>query len=509
VSLSSANVPRLDSDEASRSALLSAIVDSSDDAIVSKDLNGVIMSWNKGAERVFGYSSDEAVGQSITIVIPPDRLHEEPNILDRIRRGERIEHYETVRRRKDGTLIDIALTVSPVRNADGKVIGASKIARDITATKRIERALREREEVLAHQARLLDVTHEPIFTWRLNGGIEFWNRGAELLYGWTAEEARGRVSHDLLQTIHPIPFAEILNELNQNGQWTGELTHTTRDGRMVNVDSRHMLVRMPDGEPLVLESNRDITERRKTDEALRTLAANLEEMVRERTAQLEAANRELQSFSYSISHDLRAPLRSIEGFSNMLLRDYPEKFDARAKDLFGRIQANTVRMGKLIESMLSLTRVSRAELHREQIDLGAIAASAIEELRVREGGRSVSTRIDRPVFANGDPALLRSAMENLLGNAWKFTRRAAEARIEFGREHRDGRVVFYVRDNGVGFDTAYKDQLFVPFHRLHRAQDFEGTGIGLATVARIIHRHGGDIWAESEPGQGTVFYFTL
>ena len=246
-----------------RSQWLAAIIQSSDDAIIGKDLNGIITSWNKGAERIFGYSAEDAIGKSITILIPPERHHEEHTILRHIRRGDHVAHYETVRRRKDGSLIDISLTISPVRDTEGKVVGASKIARDITKRK-------QDLELLRRQADLLDQSHDAIFTWKIGSGIVYWNKGAERLYKYTAEEAIGRSSHELLRTLSVVPMREVEWQIAHEGSWYGELTHTTRDGRPVVVESRHVRVEYS-GETYVLETNRDITERKAHEEYVQLL----------------------------------------------------------------------------------------------------------------------------------------------------------------------------------------------------------------------------------------------
>jgi light-regulated signal transduction histidine kinase (bacteriophytochrome) len=225
--------------------------------------------------------------------------------------------------------------------------------------------------------------------------------------------------------------------------------------------------------------------------------------------ELLAANKELEAFSYSVSHDLRAPLRGIDGFSLALLEDYADKLDADAKDYLHRVRAGTQRMGILIDDLLNLSRVTRTEMRREKTDLGAIARSVAMELQKTRPERRAEFRVEEGLEAFVDSHLMRITLENLLGNAWKFTSKRESACIEFGKTHRDGHLTYYVRDNGAGFDPAYADRLFGAFQRLHDKNDFPGTGVGLATVQRIIHRHGGRIWAESAVGNGATFNFTL
>jgi PAS domain S-box-containing protein len=253
-----------------------------------------------------------------------------------------------------------------------------------------------------------------------------------------------------------------------------------------------------DGGVLVSSSIRDVTPRRRVEAELRR-AKDV----------AEASRAELEAFSYSVAHDLRTPLRGISGFARALVEDFGPELDAQAQEYLQRIEVGAMRMGQLIDALLSLARLSRAELVRERVDLTALAHGVVEHLRAADPGRVVDVAISAGLSASGDPHLLRSLLENLLGNAWKFTARASSPKIELGRETNAGVAAFVVRDNGVGFDVTNAEKIFAPFARLHAAGLFPGTGIGLATVNRIVRRHGGRIWAEAAVNEGASFYFTL
>lgn len=350
---------------------LASIVESADDAIIGMTLDGIILNWNHSAERIFGYSAEEVKGRPISILIPPERFDEVPRILERVKRGERVEHYETLRRRKDGTLIDVSMTISPTRAETGKITGASTIASDNTERKQ----------------------------------------------------------------------------------------------------ARQLLI--------------------------------------QRTSELEAANKELEAFTYSVSHDLRAPLRHINGYSKILLEDFGPQMQLAAKEYLQRMHETAQYMGRLVDDLLHLARVSRQELILQITRLDALVEEAIVHLRTEARDRQIDWQVGPLPFVECDPGLIKQVFANLLSNALKFTRPRERAVIEVGQMTVDGQAVIFVRDNGVGFDMRYADKMFGVFQRLHRQEDFEGTGVGLAIVERIIHKHAGRIWAEAEVEKGATFYFIL
>ena len=281
-----------------------------------------------------------------------------------------------------------------------------------------------------------------------------------------------------------------------------------RDRQLRQLMTGYALILLLGSTAIFLTLRIAIARRRAEDD--RRMKAELERQVAERTTELNAANKELEAFSYSVSHDLRAPLRSIDGFSQAVLEDYAGRLDDQGRDYLSRVRAATQHMGHLIDDLIKLARVARAEMKRETVDLSALAGEVLAELQKRDPDRRVECRIEPGLTAKGDARLLRVALVNLLGNAWKFTGRQPQSRIEFGAlRDTDGAPAFFVRDNGAGFDMTYADKLFGAFQRLHTSHEFPGTGVGLATVQRIVHRHGGRVWAEGAVGKGATFYFTL
>ena len=361
--------------------LLAAIVESSDDAIVGKNMDGRIVSWNSGAERMFGYRAEEMLGGTVEPLLAPDRRDEEMHILEQVRRGE-TAHYETIRIRKGGQPIHISLTVSPIRDDRGEIIGASSISRDIT-------------------------------------------------------------------------------------------------------------------------------QRKLTEEENARLRGELEQRVRDRTAELETANREMEAFTYSVAHDLRAPLRHMDAYANVLKSDFSAGLDSQAVRYIEKIVAGSQNMGRLVDDLLNLARVGRQELRKQLTSLNELLDQVLEDFKEETRGRDIKWQINQLPRVPCDPGLVRQVFANLISNAVKYTRPRPRAIIEVGSFEKEGSKVIYVRDNGVGFNMKYAGKLFGVFQRLHRPEDFEGTGVGLATVERIVRKHGGRIWVEAEQDKGATFFFTL
>lgn len=478
---------------------IAAIIASSNDAIIGKTLEGIITSWNKGAERLYGYTAAEAVGQPITLLLPPDRLDEGQWLLEQVRRGERIDHFETERLRKDGQRVKVFLTSSPIKDALGKIIGASTITLDIT-----ERKQRDYERL------------ELIFDASPNGTIIVDQQGRMLLVNVQIEEMFGYSRKELL--FQPI---EMLIPERYRSQHSGyrdgffsassaramgvgrELYGLRKDGTEFPVEIALSPMRIVEGVTaftIVLSSVVDITERKRLE---------LERRFIERAALLEAANKELEAFAYSVSHDLRAPLRSINGFGQALLKEYANQLDAQGKGYLHRVCDASQRMSELIDDLLNLSRITRVEMRHERVDLSTMAKTIAAKLMETEPERRATFVIAEELIVNGDERLLKIVLENLFDNAWKYTRKHSTARVEFGVTQHQGKEAYFVKDDGIGFDMAYANKLFVAFQRLHSSAEFPGTGIGLATVQRIIHRHGGQVWAEAVVEQGATFYFTL
>ena len=383
----------------------------------------------------------------------------------------------------------------------------ARVGRLVSERKRNEASLREAHGLLCA---VTESIPDAIFVKDSAGRYLMINAAGAQLLGQLPEQVLGKRDTDLL----PPEAARSVVEVEREVMTKGESKTIEETGTLAGIRRTFLSTKAPycnsQGEVMgVLGIRREITDRKRAEDQIRRLNEQLEQRVIERTSQLEAANRELESFSYSVSHDLRTPLRSLDGFSRALLEDYGESLDDTATDYLQRIRAGAQRMGELIDDLLELSRMTRMELHPRRIDLTDLANSVVRELRQQDPERHVEVLIDEHITAQGDPQLMRVVLQNLLGNAWKYTAQRRDAHIRFGVLRDDGAPVFFVKDSGAGFDMAYADKLFGAFQRLHSTDEFEGNGIGLATVQRIIHRHGGRVWAEGVVDRGATFYFTL
>ena len=393
------------------------------------------------------------------------------------------------------------------------VLFASLLAGFAAVRRRVERDLIQARDNLeievaerTQQASLLNLTHDPIFVRDMSDVITYWNRGAQELYGWTAEDAIGQNSQQLLQTVFPAPVDDIRAELLRTDRWEGELQKTRADGTAVVVASRWSLRRDEDRRAVaILETNNDITERKRREQDIQ----NLNRELAKRSTELESINRELEAFAYSISHDLRAPLRHMAGYTELLQKKASSVVDEKSNHYIAMILDSAKRMGNLIDDLLAFSRMGRAETQKTLFDLAQLVKEALTEVRQDTEGRNIAWKIGALPEFYGDRSMLRLVLVNLISNAIKFTRTRAQAQIEIGCANGSANdFVVFVRDNGVGFDMKYVNKLFGVFQRLHDSDAFEGTGIGLATVQRIIHRHGGKVWAEGVVDRGATFYFS-
>ncbi|HEY7211093.1 MAG TPA: PAS domain S-box protein [Bryobacteraceae bacterium] len=474
------------------SLLLSAIVDSSDDAIISKDLNGVITSWNNSAQRLFGYTAEEAIGQTVaSLLIPDDRQKEEPDILARLRKGERVDHFETVRRRKDGSFIDVSLTISPVKDSRGIIVGASKIVRDVTDSKRIRMELIESE---ARFRQLADSMPQIVWTSDSKGYIDYYNQRWYEFTGidrsvfgdasWESilhPEDLERTSSTWYAAVHSEEPYSIEYRFwdRQESRWRWFM------GRAVPVrDGTGKIVRW-------FGTCTDIDEQKRVED------------------QLRRANADLEQFAFSASHDLQEPLRTIKIYSELLAKRHSSKLDAEALKFFGFLRDGATRMEALVRDLLAYTHATRFDVPAATVDANEVLKTVLASLSgaITDSGAEIRSDALPSLPVNG--AHLQQVFQNLIGNAIKYRSPERPPTVQLEAKQDNGYWLFSVADNGIGIDPKYKETIFGLFKRLHNSHEYPGTGIGLAICNRIVDRYHGRIWVESQPGRGSIFRFTL
>jgi PAS domain S-box-containing protein len=472
---------------------LAAIVECSDDAIISKDLNGVIRSWNSGAQRLFGYTAEEIIGQHASVLGTPDRPDEISEILARVARGERVDHYETRRKTKDGRVLSVSLTVSPIRDASGTIIAASKVARDISGQKRLS-------ELQERLAAIVEFSDDAIISKDLNGIVESWNESAERVFGYTAAEMIGRSITTIIPDDRLGEEPEILRRL-QRGERVDhfETLRKHKDGTLLNISLTISPVR--DGQGRIVGASkvaRNITERKRQEQAL--LEAN---------AALTRSNDDLQQFVYSASHDLQEPLRMVAAYSELLKMEFGGQLGAAGDEYIGYTLHGAMRMEQLLKDLRAYTLVSTCgQTPAEELDSNRALDKALADLETAIAASKASvTRTPLPAVHLHE-FQLEQLFQNLIGNSIRY-RSGDPPRIHVAARRQGADWLFSVQDNGIGIKAQYHQQVFGMFQRLHSIVEYPGTGMGLAICQRIIERAGGRIWVASEPGRGSTFFFTI
>lgn len=483
-----------------------ALLNSVPGMIYLYDTDGHLVRWNKKHEQITGYSPEELAQMTLMSWYQGDEKSQQAvikGVETTIATG--FGDAEANLQTKNGTVIPMYFTASPLTIA-GKQYFAG-IGLDITERKRTENALLQSEE---DYRQLFEAESDAIFLIdNQTGNILQANQSACAMYGYSRDELL------TMKNIHLSAEPEQTNTVTKKTPIIPQQIihiplrwHRRKDGTAFPVEITGRFFTR-DGQPVHIAAIRDITERIQTENEIKKLNDELEQRVIERTAQLSAAIKELEAFSYSVSHDLRTPLRGIDGWSQAILEDYGNQLPPEGLNYLHKVRAEAQRMGKLIDDILQLSRISRLEMVKRQVDLTAMAQNIFTSLIKINPKRQISGKIQEGLSAYGDARLLEIVLNNLFSNAFKFTNNVESAVIELGETTLNGERTFFIRDNGAGFDMAYASQLFNAFHRMHKVSDYAGTGIGLATVQRIIHRHGGRVWADAKVNQGAVFYFTL
>jgi len=474
----------------------------------SLDEDGVFVRVNETELRWLGYAREEVLGRMkfLDLLTPASRRIFDANFPAYKERGVlRDLQFELVR--KDGSILPVLLNATAVSDDSGRFVMSRSVVIDITQRLRVEADLRRSEACLN---RAQAVAHVGSWVLDVPANELLWSDEAYRIF--ETPRATPLTYGMFLEKIHPDDREAV------QAAWAGALARKPYDiehrvlagGKVKWVRERAEVEFGPDGGALRgIGTVQDVTELKRAEDVIRTLNAELEERVRARTAELEKANKDLEAFSFSVSHDLRAPLRTMDGFSQILLEQYAPKLEPECRRYLGLVRKGTVTMGRLIDDLLSFARLGRQPMAKSPVSMEKVARAAISSLEDQAKGRRVSIRIGALPPCEGDSALLHQVWVNIIGNALKFTRSRSEALIEVGSREEAGETAYFVRDNGVGFDMRHAGKMFDVFQRLHPKDEYEGTGVGLAIVARIIERHGGRVWARGEPGRGAEFLFTV
>ena len=487
------------------------LVENSHDILFEMDPGGVFTFVSPRIKGLLGWEPSRLEGRSAFELVHPEDVPKIANILaEAVAAPAARTGIDYRYRHLDGSWRCMETSAVPRFDVDGGLVAIVGNTRDITEVRKVEDEIRQSE---ARFRTLLQwVPSVAVQGYGPDGTTQYWNAASEKLYGYSAEEAIGR---NLLDLIIPPEMKEGVREAIGQMIATGEpipsaeLSLMKKGGERVTVYSSHVVVRRWNFPAELFCLDVDLTDRVRAEEALRTSEAKVRVLNSDLERHVAARTADLEAFSYTVAHDLKAPLRGIDGFAGMLLEDEGERLTDEGRRMVGRIRAASQRGGRLIDDLLRLSRLTKADLHVGRVDLSSVAGAVAERIRALEPARQVEWVIEPGLTVTADAGLLEEVLDQLLANAWKFTSKKELARIEFGGTEREGKRAFLVRDNGAGFDMAHAGELFGAFHRAHTDAEFPGLGIGLAIVAKIVQRHGGTVWAEGEAGKGTTVLFTL